>query len=138
MKLKPSSKFHNDPFKVRTSGQPELPVNTVVQILTGLSGPLLQMMTRMTPQGMRAEEIGYIYVNTLGSEYVKGKLELIERCQVSIDGGGRQDMIESLRAGGTVPDAYYYGTEQKPTEYAYIREEGEERPSSRHGNTGSY
>lgn len=126
MRAKPSRSFHSNPMKVRTSGQPDLPVNTVVGILTGLGGPLLQMMTRMTPQGMRAEEIGYYYVGVLGSEYVKGKLELIERCQISLEGGGRQDMIESLRAGGSVPDAYYYGNDAKPTEYAYIREEGEE------------
>lgn len=126
MKAKPSKSFSNNPMRIRTGGQPDLPVNTVVGILTGLGGPLLQMMTRMTPQGMRAEEIGYYYVNVLGSDYVRGKLELIERCQISLEGGGRQDMIESLRAGGTVPDAYYYGTEQKPTEYAYIREEADE------------
>lgn len=127
MKPKPSKTFRNDPFKIRQPGQvPELPINTVVQILTGLGGPLLQMMTRMTPQGMRAEEIGYIFVGTHGSEYVRGRLEMIERCQISIDGGGRQDMIESLRAGGTAPDAYYYGGESKTPEYSYIREETED------------
>lgn len=93
-------------------------------ILTGQSGPLLQMMTRMTPAALRAEEIGDIYVRIYGSQYVKGRLELLERCLVSIDGGGRQDMIESLRAGGAVPDAYYYGKDGgKPTEYAYIRDD---------------
>lgn len=88
---------------------PELPVNTAIDQLTQLSGDRLEISTRSSPMLARAASVGYIYSHTFGSGYVQGRIEQVERLAVSNGGEGRKDMIEAVRAGGRMPDAYYQG-----------------------------
>lgn len=95
------------PVNLGHSKAQELPINRVADDLTSLEGPKLEIMTRTTIPMVKACQIGYIYAECLGSSYVRGRIDQMMRLAVSMDGGGRQDMIESLRAGGKVPDSVY-------------------------------
>ena len=99
-----------DAPQIRIGGEPpELPVKAIARDLMNLSGERLELTTRANPMLVKAVSIGYIYTHTFGSSYVTGRVDQVMRLAVSQGGGGRQDLIESLRAGGNPPDAYYQG-----------------------------
>ena len=124
MALRRSSSLHSNPYDRKPVDLPELPVNTVVDTLMAEEGPGLDLVTRTNPKMIRAAQTNYIYATVLGSDYCRRRFELIERLSISLDAGGRHDLIESLKAGGTVPDAYYTGGAKRgETEYDYIRTE---------------
>lgn len=78
-------------------------------------GKKLELMTRANPTMARAAQICYIFSTMIkmndsevvGSKYVAGRMEQLERLGVGMNGLGRQDQIAALQAGGRLPDAYY-------------------------------
>ena len=98
----------------------KLQVTDVVGRLTTESGPQLEIMSRTTPRMVEAAQVGFIYSSMLGSAYVSRRIDQILRLGISASGAGRNDMIEALKAGGAVPDAYYRENEGKG--YSYLKE----------------
>lgn len=121
--MKPASEFYRDPFKIKSGAPPEPPVTTVVDKLTGERGAQLQLMGRTTPRLIEAAQINMIYSEVLGSKFCAERFDLIMRMMVGLNGEGRKDVIESLRAGGALPDTYYSQGKPRPSEYEYIRDE---------------
>lgn len=85
------------------------PLTVVLDYLTTVDGKGLEILTHTTPELAKAALIGFIYNSTIieegetspGCPYVCERIEQVERFAVSIDGHGRADLIEALRASGT-------------------------------------
>lgn len=87
---------------------PDAPVNTVVKAQTPTSGHNLEIGTRITNKHIaNALQISYTMTECYRSKYVAGKKDLMLRMAISKDGLGRGELIETLRAGGSLPDSYY-------------------------------
>ncbi len=84
-----------------------LPVNAAIEQLTRRNGVALEMSTRATPTMVRAASLAYIYTSVYHSQYVQGRMEQVERLAVSMGGEGRRELIDVVRAGGSMPDAYF-------------------------------
>lgn len=113
------SKLKGQKIELKESSK-KLPVTDVVGRLTTESGPQLEIMSRTTPRMVEAAQVGFIYSSMLGSSYVSRRIDQILRLGISASGAGRNDMIEALKAGGSVPDAYYKENDSKG--YSYLRE----------------
>lgn len=113
------SKLKGSKIEIKENSK-KLPVTDVVGRLTTESGPQLEIMSRTTPRMVEAAQVGFIYSSMLGSAYVSRRIDQILRLGISASGAGRNDMIEALKAGGTVPDAYYKENEGKG--YSYLKE----------------
>lgn len=87
--------------------KPEAPVSVVLKNLTETEGKKLEVLTRTNPALANAAQIGYIFSHVFGSKYVAGRVELIERLAISMDGKGREEQISALQAGGSLPDTYF-------------------------------
>lgn len=96
---------------INLSGQktPELPIRTTTKILTQTEGRGLKQNTRTTPGLVNAVMFGFAWVQRWGDDYVGNMLDDLMCLAISRDGKGREEQIECLRAGGSVPDAYYGG-----------------------------
>lgn len=121
MGRKPAKDLRENPTITMRSDSPELPVNTAISQLTKLEGTELEISTRTSPQLARAASVGYIYTTVYGSEYVRGRVEQIERLAISNGGQGRTDLIEAVKAGGRMPDAYMTGG-KRSSEYSGVWE----------------
>ena len=96
-------------------GEPVPPVSIVLDYFALESGKRLELLTRTNPNLARAAQIGLIFTRHIRPEpthdsqslYVLGRVEQLERLAVSIDSGGRMDMIAALDAGGSLPGEYY-------------------------------
>lgn len=87
---------------------PDAPVNTVVKAQTPTRGHPLEIGSRITNRNMSdALQISYTMVESYHSKYVAGKKDLLLRMSISKDGLGRSELIDTLKAGGSMPDAYY-------------------------------
>lgn len=101
--------------------EPVPPVSVVLDYFALDTGTRLELLTRTNPNLARAAQIGYIFTNHIKptaerngqSLYVSGRVEQLERLAVSIDSGGRLDMIAALDAGGSLPGEYYDKSEDK-------------------------
>ena len=85
----------------------ETPFDKAYTVLTSTSGPILELMTRTTPKLATALIVAYTVRYNFKSEYVGGKMDGLMRSHVSFGGRGRNEMVQSLKAGSGVPDAYY-------------------------------
>lgn len=105
----------------------EAPVQTAFKYLTSEDGNLLQLMTRTNPVMVGACQIAYIFDKALkyrnadgeletGNPYVSGYVDQIMRLSVSMGGKGREEIIQALGEGGTLPDQYYGQRAQAWTE----------------------
>ena len=96
-------------------GEPVPPVSIVLDYFALECGNRLELLTRTNPNLAKAAQIGLIFTHhikpeqTQGSksQYVLSRVEQLERLAVSIDSGGRMDMIAALDAGGSLPGEYY-------------------------------
>ena len=68
--------------------------------LTATHGPMLQMMTRTTPNMRRLEDTAFILRWRFDSDYIGERLNEVERLAVSEDGRGRTDIIDVVKASG--------------------------------------
>lgn len=86
---------------------PETPYGMAFTLLSSLGGETLEIMTRSNPRLVQAAQVSYCMVAQFGSSYIAGENDQLERFAVSLGGEGRKEIVESLRAGGDMPDAYY-------------------------------
>lgn len=114
-KKNPSDLLTEVPVKTASREKAEAPISVVLRNFMVKDGKELELMTRSNPTMARAAQIGYIFAHMIkmndsdriGSEYVAGRIEQLERLGVGMNGLGRQDQIAALQAGGRLPDAYY-------------------------------
>lgn len=85
----------------------ETPYDKAYNLLSALGGQKLEIMTRTNPRLVQAANVAYNMTSSFGSVYIRGKIDQIMRFAVSMGGEGRKEIVESLRAGGDMPDAYY-------------------------------
>lgn len=87
---------------------PDAPVNTVVKAQTPTTGHKLEIGSRITNRNIAdALQLSYTMVEAYHSSYVAGKKDLLLRMAISKDGLGRSELIDTLKAGGSLPDSYY-------------------------------
>lgn len=85
----------------------ETPYDKAYNLLSALEGRKLEIMTRTNPRLVQAANVAYNMTSSFGSLYIRGKIDQIMRFAVSMGGEGRKEIVDSLRAGGDMPDAYY-------------------------------
>lgn len=83
------------------------PYDKAYDLLSALGGQKLEIMTRTNPRLVQAANVAYNITSSFGSRYIGGKINQIMRFAVSMGGEGRKEIVESLRAGGDMPDAYF-------------------------------
>lgn len=125
--MKTSKDLIDAPQPIDNKKDKEAPIQTAYRYLTTTDGALLELMTRANPTLARAAHLGYIFNTTIlhdtpdgaqfGNAYVAGYIEQIERVAVSMNGGGRRELIDALTAGGRLPDSYYM--DKKPNSFTY-------------------
>ena len=86
---------------------PDTPYAMAFGLLSALGGEKLEIMTRANPRLVQAAQVSYCMVAQFGSSYIAGENDQLGRYAVSIQGEGRKEIVDSLRAGGDMPDAYY-------------------------------
>ena len=98
----------NNPMVKGPIQQAEPPVTGVMEKLTTLEGPQLEIMSNiMNPQVVDAVQLGFTFTFLYDNAFVKGLAEQLLRFTVGQDGKGRDDVIRGLQAGANVPDTYY-------------------------------
>lgn len=86
---------------------PKPPVKKALSALMISKGPELDITTHAGGALVRAVDMGGIYVDTFNLEYVRARLERLERLAISVNGQGRRDLIDAVGAGGSLPSEYY-------------------------------
>lgn len=88
---------------------PEIPVNTVVGKMSQTSGQELEVTTRLNDKLARAVAMGHLFGSPIsfGSSWVTSRTDQLMRLAISMSGEGRKDLIEALRAAGTIPEAAF-------------------------------
>ena len=111
--------------KLAIKSKPDLPINSVVRELVNQNGPSLELTTRTTQQLAFAAAMGHLYGSPISydSDWVKSRIDQLLRLGISINGLGRQDLINAL-AAGQIPGEYY--TEDRSSgEFSFIEEADE-------------
>lgn len=86
----------------------EAPVSVGLKNLLVEKGARLEIMTNATgEQFIRAVGIGGIYTNIYGSRHVHARVEQVERLACAIHAMARQQSIDMVQAGGSLPAEYY-------------------------------
>lgn len=98
-----------DPFHFDPSA-PDPPVSKGMGYLTKTDGVALEILTRTNREIIQAISAGYAYAVRYNSPYIRSKIEQIERLAISSGGKGRQELIDVVHAGGSLPDAFYGAT----------------------------
>lgn len=114
-------------MKIRTGSRadrPDLPVNTALRKLSQLHGPELEISTRTNTTINRAAAAALIYTYRFNSAYAAARIEQVERLAISVDGQGRRDIIDTVAAGGQVPDEYLNGP-GRTYEFSNLREKAD-------------
>lgn len=86
---------------------PAPPVKKALRSLLSTDGPALDLTTHAGASLIRAVDLGNIYVATFKLDYLRERLERLERLAVSVNGQGRRDLIDAVQAGGSLPPEYY-------------------------------
>lgn len=119
-------------MRMRTGSRaerPDLPVNTALRKLSQLHGPELEISTRTNTTINRAAAAALIYTYRFNSAYAAARIEQVERLAISVDGQGRRDIIDTVAAGGQVPDEYLNGP-GRTYEFSNLREKVEKADAS--------
>lgn len=86
----------------------EAPVSVGLKNLMVEKGAKLEIMTNVSSlQFANAVFIGGIYTNVYGSRYVHNRIEQIERLANAKNALARQQNIDMVEAGGSLPAEYY-------------------------------
>lgn len=106
-----STDLLNDPALPEVGDMPEMlsgtPYDKAYNLLSSTEGKNLEIMTRTNPRLVQAATASYTLVAAFGSIFVRGKTDQYLRFAVSMGGEGRKEIVDSLRAGGDMPDAYF-------------------------------
>ena len=111
--------------RLAVKSKPDLPINSVVRELVNQNGPSLEVTTRTTQQLAFAAAMGHLYGSPISydSDWVKSRIDQLLRLGISVNGLGRQDLINAL-AAGQIPGEYY--TDDKGSrEFSFIEEADE-------------
>lgn len=98
----------DDPFHFDPSA-PDPPVSKGMGYLTKTDGLALEILTRTNREIVSAINAGYAFAVRYNSPYIRNKIEQLERLAISAGGRGRQEVIDVVRAGGQMTDAFYDG-----------------------------
>ena len=109
---------------------PDTPYGMAFNLLSALKGEELEIMTRSNPMLIKAAQVSYCMVAQFGSGYIAGENDQLGRFAVSLKGEGRKEIVDSLRAGGDMPDAYFEaqagGTRGPPKTFSDAVDEDED------------
>ena len=99
---------------------PPPPVLVVVRELMTEEGSKLELLTRTNHYLARACQLGTIFGSmikdvdgTVGIGYISARIEQVKRLAVSMDGKGREELINTLHEGGSLPAEYYQSAEKR-------------------------
>ena len=109
----------------------DTPYDKTYDALMTTGGKRLELLTRTTPKLAQAVSVGYTMIANFKSSYLQGKIDTLMRLHVSMGGKGRAEMVDSLKAGSGVPDAYYDAS--NPAKNSFIEIEDEEIPDGDDG-----
>ena len=88
---------------------PELPVKKIAELLTTTEGRILMQNSRINRSMIEAVLFVHPFAAGFDDDYAEGLMTDMLNLSIGLDGQGRKDLTECLRAGGAVPDAYYTG-----------------------------
>lgn len=101
-----------DRIEIPKSPYPEHPARFISDKISPTKGHELQLQTRANIKMALAAQFAVVYTEHFQSNFVKELMETTMRFGVSMNGEGRKEEIDCLRASGTTPDAYYTGIQQ--------------------------
>lgn len=116
MSRKKAADLFDQPPQYIDNSQPDPPVTTGIDKLSTLDGQQLEIMTRTNRAIVRGIQSGTAFQSRYKSLYIQRKTEQLMRLAISSGGKGRQDIIDIVKAGGQMPDAFY--ASNTPTDYA--------------------
>lgn len=97
----------DEPFLDSFDESTPTPFDQTVDYLATTEGKKLELFHRSTPAVAEALQVSYSMVYRFQSKYIQGKGNQLMRLTVSREGAGRQELVDSLKAGSGVPDAFY-------------------------------
>lgn len=83
------------------------PFDKAFGALTTVYGPRLELLTRTTPKLAIAIDHTFNRGYNFGSKYLLMRIATLERLAVSMDGKGRAEVVDALKAGAGVPGEFY-------------------------------
>lgn len=101
-----------DRIEIPKSPYPEHPARFISDKISPTKGHELQLQTRANVKMALAGQFAVVYTEHFQSNFVKELMETTMRFGVSMNGEGRKEEIDCLRASGTTPDAYFTGIQQ--------------------------
>ena len=103
-----ASDLLDDPAFIEDSTSAKVPpVSKAISFLSVTDGDLLEILTRTNRSIVAAIDSGSVYVYRYKSAYILSRIQQIERLAISTGGLGRSELIEAVRAGGSMPDSFY-------------------------------
>lgn len=75
------------------------PYDKALDMLSVLSGPQLEIMTRTNNRMVEACNVAFNICSNFHSEYIAGRVDQLMRFAVSLQGKGRTEVVDSLKAG---------------------------------------
>lgn len=97
---------------------PEPPVSKAMGLLAVTEGPNLEILTRTNAAVVSAIDAGTVFVYRYRSAYIADRIQQIERLAIASGGLARREMIDTVQAGGQMPDSFYDGSSDRVTDYA--------------------
>lgn len=83
------------------------PFDKAFGALTTTFGPRLEMLSRMTPKLATALDHAFNRIYNYRSPYLMRRMAMLERASISMDGEGRAEIVDALKAGAGVPGEFY-------------------------------
>lgn len=112
-----ASDLLDDPAFIEDSTSAKVPpVSKAISFLSVTDGDLLEILTRTNRSIVAAIDSGSVYVYRYKSAYILSRIQQIERLAISTGGLGRSELIEAVRAGGSMPDSFYESN-PRPSDY---------------------
>lgn len=99
---------------------PEHPARFISDKISPTKGHELQLQTRANIKMALAGQFAVVYTEHFQSNFVKELMETTMRFGVSMNGEGRKEEIDCLRASGSTPDAYFTGVQQTNGKRSYL------------------
>lgn len=106
---------------------PEHPARFISDRISPTEGHELQLQTRANIKMALAGQFAIVYTEHFQSDFVRKLMDTTMRFGVSMNGEGRKENIDCLRASGSTPDAYFTGMQQgeKRRSFLGIRPKGD-------------
>lgn len=104
---KRAADLFSEPPDLTADQAQEPPVSKGMEILSTLDGDRLETVTRTNRAIVAGINAGTAYVARYNSIYIRQRTERLMRLAISMGGKGRQDIVDLVKAGGTMTDAYY-------------------------------